>query len=109
MAILHGRKQVVDGILNLSPGRNCSGATLALVIGAAIVLVVLGVFAFYLLEMLRGGMQAESAEDAGSLNVAKVAILEPSVQLNPNDPTYGAIDATIQAGVLKGSTTVNLL
>ena len=86
-----------------------SGATLALVIACTLVVIALGAFAFYLFQMLGGGRQTESAADAGSLNVAKIAVVAPSVTLDPNNPTSGAIDSAIKNFVLNGSDQVNLL
>lgn len=89
--------------------RRSSGATLALVIVTFLLVIMLGIFAFIAFQLLGGGRQTESATDAGSLNVAKVAILAPTVQLNPADPTYGQVDQIIQNVVLQGSNSVNLL
>src|SRR4030095_2514401 len=84
--------------------KHSHGQTLALVISTIFIIVVLGVGIYYLLLIFGGARQTTSAVDAGSLNVAKVALLAPPVTLDPND----SIEKTIQAVVGKGN-QVNLL
>ena len=80
------------------------GQTLALVIATMLVIVILGVGIYYLLLIFGGARQTASAVDAGSLNVAKVALLAPSIALSASDPTERAIQAVVGKG-----NNVNLL
>jgi len=85
------------------------GAVLPLIVVLLLVIVLIGLFAVGVLQLLEAGREVHSAADAGGLNVARVAVVAPTIRLNPDDPTFGSIDKTIQSLVLDGKATVNLL
>ncbi len=76
------------------------------------VLIALAVGLFFILQMLSGGRQLTSATDAGCLNVARVAVLAPTVNLSdPKNPAVVNYPDECQAAQLvigKGN-NVNLL
>lgn len=61
--------------------RNFKGAGMALVIGAATIVVMFGVAIFWFVQMFGAGTEVRDAVDAGSLAVAKQASQTPTVQL----------------------------
>ncbi|MBX9690207.1 MAG: hypothetical protein K2X27_26075, partial [Candidatus Obscuribacterales bacterium] len=89
--------------------KNRKGAVLPIIIALIFIIILIGVFAVIALQLLEAGRETNTAADSGGLNVARVALVAPTIQLNPNDATYGDVDSTIQNVVLKGSRTVNLL
>ncbi len=62
--------------------RSQSGGTMALVAGTTIVLVLIGVAFFFIAKIIGGEREMQHAGDSGNLNVAKQALIEPTVDLN---------------------------
>lgn len=76
------------------------GSTLALIAACTIILVVIGVaFIFYTLIM-GGGKELQNASDAGVLNVAKVAMIRPGINL---DGTAGSGSITLDENSPQGN------
>lgn len=64
------------------------GATLTLVAVCTVIVIAIGICFFLLLKIFGGGRELANADDAGTLNVAKQAILQPSkdaLSFNNND------------------------
>ncbi|GEM_PF-2200078 len=72
--------------------RSRRGASLALIITTALVLILIGVAVFFLIQIFGGGSEVHNAVDAGTLNIAKQAIQVPSVPV----PTDKAIQVAFQ-------------
>src|SRR5579875_1248374 len=72
--------------------RSRRGASLALIITTALVLILIGVAVFFLIQIFGGGSEVHHAVDAGTLNIAKQAIQVPSVPV----PTDKAIQVAFQ-------------
>jgi hypothetical protein len=70
----------------MKPSRRRKGATLGLVAACALVIIVLGFGVFYLAKLYGGGREVANATDAGTLNVAKNALVQPAVQLPAPTP-----------------------
>lgn len=67
--------------------RRAHGATLALVVAAAFIIIMLGVGLFFLARIAGGERELQHATDSGTLNVAKQVIVRPNVQLTDNEKT----------------------
>jgi hypothetical protein len=61
--------------------RSQSGATLALVVACTIIIILVGIGAFFLVQLLGGQRELQHATDAGDLNIAKQAIERPNITL----------------------------
>jgi hypothetical protein len=59
--------------------RRKNGAVLSLIVVCILVIIVIGIGCFLLAKLLGGGREAANATDSGTLNVAKNAIVTPSV------------------------------
>ncbi len=92
--------------------RRNSGATLALIAGSIIFLVIVALAFYFVTQLLGGGRELQHATNSGTLNVAKQAIASPKVDI---PIIAGATQDTkdmkeILIGVLPDSTTtVDLL
>jgi len=71
--------------------RSKKGATLAMVASVTIIIVVLGIAFFFLLKIFGGQRELQNSADAGTLNVAKQAAVEPWVSLSSTDPLQVAM------------------
>lgn len=74
--------------------RQRTGGTLALVVASIFIIIIVGVGLFFLAQQLGGGREAQHATDAGNLNVAKRALVSPSVSPDPNSAeslTFGGL------------------
>ncbi|MGH9552718.1 MAG: hypothetical protein ACRD3W_25285, partial [Terriglobales bacterium] len=56
------------------PVRRQHAATLSLVAVAILIVIIVGVCAFFLMKILGGGREVANATDAGALNVAKQSL-----------------------------------
>jgi len=65
----------------MKPSRRRKGATLGLVATCVLVIIVLGVGVFFLAKLFGGGREVANATDAGTLSIAKNALIQPAVQL----------------------------
>jgi hypothetical protein len=59
--------------------RRKNGAVLSLTVACVLVIIVIGVGCYLLAKLIGGGREVANATDSGTLNVAKQAILDPSV------------------------------
>jgi hypothetical protein len=75
--------------------RKTTGATLGLVATVTIVIVIIGVAIFYLIKIFGGQRELQNAADAGTLNIAKQALVEPWVEFDFSDQTTGPLDACL--------------
>jgi hypothetical protein len=82
--------------------RKASGATLALVAAAAVIIILVGVGIFFLMQIFGGFRELQNATDAGNLNVAKQALKLPHYTVND---TY-ELDFT---GLVDGDNGMDLL
>lgn len=75
--------------------RRRRGATLGLIAVCVLVLAVLGAGFFFLIRIMGGGREIANASDAGALNLAKQALLDPAKSLtafgNPDIATNFAV------------------
>jgi len=69
--------------------RNNRGQTMSLVALVAVVILVIGVFAFIGARLLGGARELTNASDAGILNAAKQALITPSIL--PNDKSLSPV------------------
>ncbi|MBY0356774.1 MAG: hypothetical protein K2W82_02130 [Candidatus Obscuribacterales bacterium] len=65
--------------------RREQGATLALIITLAFVIVLIGVGFFFYSKIIGGGKELQHATDSGNLNVARAVLKRPGLALNPGD------------------------
>lgn len=80
--------------------RQSQGATLPLVIATTLILVVIGIFLFFLIQLIGGAREFQNAVDSGNLNVAKSALIKrtrlpgglASIQFAALGPTDDTID-----------------
>lgn len=88
--------------------RRRRGATLGLVAVIVLVIAILGIGFFFLSKIMGGGREVANATDAGAMNVAKRALMEPNVPAPANDEFDGlGVDAA--TGIPNYSGTINLL
>ena len=73
----------------MKPSRRRKGATLGLVAACVLVIIILGVAVFFLAKLFGGGREVANATDAGTLNLAKNALISPSVTLPANSEFAG--------------------
>ena len=75
--------------------RKGSGATLALVVVCTIIIIMVGIGAFLLMQLVGGQRELQHTSDAGDLNVAKQALIRPNVLLSRSSTVlqnnYGAL------------------
>lgn len=65
--------------------RRDQGATLALIVVLAFVVVIIGVGFFFYSKIIGGGKELQHATDSGNLNVAKEVLRRPGVALTPGN------------------------
>jgi hypothetical protein len=88
--------------------RRRRGATLGLVAVVVLVIAILGFGFFFLSKIMGGGREVANATDAGAMNVAKRALMEPTTPVGANSEFDGlGVDTT--TGVPNGSNQFNLL
>lgn len=88
--------------------RRRRGATLGLVAVVVLVIAILGFGFFFLSKIMGGGREVANATDAGALNVAKRALMEPSTTVAVNSEFDGlGVDKT--TGVPNQGREFNLL
>lgn len=87
------------------------GSTLSLIVACTIVLALLGIGFIFLSAIFGGHREAQHAADSGALNVAKRAILAPSVPTSALSSDIGAAMAGALTPIpgIKMGTGVNLL
>jgi hypothetical protein len=73
----------------MKPSRRRKGATLGLVAACVLVIIALGFGVFFLAKLFGGGREVANATDAGTLNLAKNAMVSPSVTLAPGSEFSG--------------------
>ncbi|MGH7193094.1 MAG: hypothetical protein ACREJM_06110, partial [Candidatus Saccharimonadales bacterium] len=71
--------------------RKSNGATLGLVVTVTVVIVIIGVAIFYLLKIFGGQRELQNASDAGTLNIAKQALVEPWATFDTSDPVQASL------------------
>ncbi len=90
--------------------RKKDGATLALVIILAFVLIIVGGCFFVWQLLVGGGKELQHATDSGNLNVAKQALVTPDVTVPDSDSPFTNTNLRKEfADVLDGGNKVNLL
>ncbi|MBX9569910.1 MAG: hypothetical protein K2X77_13515 [Candidatus Obscuribacterales bacterium] len=90
--------------------RKKDGATLALVIILAFVLIIVGGCFFVWQLLVGGGKELQHATDSGNLNVAKQALITPDVVVPDSDSPFTNTNLRKEfEEVLEGGTKVNLL
>lgn len=70
--------------------RQKNGSTIWLVIAGILILAIIGIAFIYISRIMSGGMEVANAVDAGTLNVAKQALVRPSVDVGSGDLTQFA-------------------
>jgi hypothetical protein len=83
--------------------RGKRGGTLALIVTCVLFIIILGIGAFFLIQMIGGAREHSHATDAGNLNVAKQALKFPSFSPTMySDPVTGQqVDQNVEyAGLL---------
>lgn len=90
--------------------RKKDGATLALVIILAFVLIIVGGCFFVWQLLVGGGKELQHATDSGNLNVAKQALITPDIVVPSSDNQFTHTNLRLEfEDVLDGGTKVNLL
>jgi hypothetical protein len=74
--------------LKIAKGRLTRGGTLVLVGVCALVLVIIGVGALFLIKILGGGQEMQNAVDSGALDSTKLALVNPGYTPTNASPTY---------------------
>ncbi len=88
--------------------RRRRGATLGLVAVIVLFIAILGIGFFFLSKIMGGGREVANATDAGAMNVAKRALMEPTVNAPPNDE-FDGLGVDTATGIPNNTGTINLL
>lgn len=88
--------------------RRRRGATLGLVAVVVLVIAILGFGFFFLSKIMGGGREVANATDAGSLNVAKRALVDPTAFV-PANSEFDGLGVNKTTGVPNNSREFNLL
>src|SRR5579862_6224043 len=83
--------------------RSKQGATLALVVAVTVLVVLIGVFCFFVLQLLGGSRETQNATDSGNLNIGKQAIQHPTITLNQG------VESDNFGGLVDDNGNINLL
>src|SRR5262249_22803036 len=82
--------------------RKTSGAVLGFVVACMFLLLIIGVFLFFASCLFSGNQQLNKASDAGILNAARQAIVQPAIALNdatlPNKDIWPYTDFALPVG-----------
>ncbi|HEY9755677.1 MAG TPA: hypothetical protein V6C97_10985 [Oculatellaceae cyanobacterium] len=92
----------------MKPSRRRKGATLGLVAACVLVIIALGFGVFFLAKLFGGGRELANATDAGTLNLAKNALVSPSVNLasdlgNSFQQEFGGCSYNVKTGAPDGT------
>ncbi|HNB22295.1 MAG TPA: hypothetical protein PKZ32_07755, partial [Candidatus Melainabacteria bacterium] len=88
--------------------RRRRGATLGLVAVIVLFIAILGIGFFFLSKIMGGGREVANATDAGAMNVAKRALMEPTVNAPANDE-FDGLGVDTATGIPNNSGQINLL
>jgi len=88
--------------------RRRRGATLGLVAVIVLFIAILGIGFFFLSKIMGGGREVANATDAGAMNVAKRALMEPTVNAPANDE-FDGLGVDTATGIPNNSAQINLL
>lgn len=88
--------------------RRRRGATLGLVAVIVLFIAILGIGFFFLSKVMGGGREVANATDAGAMNVAKRALMEPTVNAPANDE-FDGLGVDTATGIPNNTGTINLL
>ncbi len=88
--------------------RRRRGATLGLVAVIVLFIAILGIGFFFLSKIMGGGREVANATDAGAMNVAKRALMEPTVNAPANDE-FDGLGVDTATGIPNNTGTINLL
>lgn len=81
--------------------KNRRGQTLPMVAVVSFVIVTIGLFIFFYLQILGGSKEVQNAVDAGTLQVSKKAMFAPRVQLTHSNAVSGLDEITEFGGVAR--------
>jgi hypothetical protein len=87
----------------MTSNRSNKGLSLALTSALSVVVVIVGVFAIFLMREFGGSRELQNSTDAGGLSVAKQAIKSPSISLS------GDLETTNFSGLTDNNGTVDLV
>ena len=88
--------------------RRRRGATLGLVAVIVLFIAILGIGFFFLSKIMGGGREVANATDAGAMNVAKRALMEPTVNATANDE-FDGLGVDTATGIPNNTGAINLL
>lgn len=89
--------------------RQRNGATLAVIAGAAVFLIIVGLALYFMAQLMGGGRELRHATNSGALNVAKQALLTPHVRIPDGDDDIKDMKEILLGYIPRGEDKVDLL